>query len=183
LPETTSAWLAIAAAIAAWVGAAISFVNSRTARRSLRLAEAQEVRRRPILTLYLGEGYVRFLDSERVRVYAFVLSISNPSDTNNSVAEFGLQINYVTKQGLRASVVVAASPSLPDEWRTDASALLQAPLKVDAHQTVAGWLPFRVSYDLLGDGSIEDYALVATDTHGNRAAKETVIVREVMDVG
>ena len=176
-------WLAVAAAIAAWVGAALSFVNSRTARRSLRLAEAQEARRRPVLTLYLGEGYVRFLDSERVRVYAFLLSISNRSDTNNSVAEFGLQINYATKQGLRTSIVVPASHSLPDEWRTDASALLQPPLEVDAHQTVAGWLPFRVSYDLLGDGSIEDYVLVATDTHGNRSTKETVIVREVMDVG
>jgi hypothetical protein len=78
LASETPAWFVVAGAIAAWIGAAIAIVNARTARRLLHLAEAQETRRRPILALYLGDGYLRFLDTDRVRLYAFLLLFSGP---------------------------------------------------------------------------------------------------------
>lgn len=151
--------------------------------RSLRLAEAQEARRKPNLSVSLVDGYVRFVDEERLRAYAFLISISNPTDTSNSVTHFGLRVNYATTGGLRTSVVVSAAEVLASSSQGDAQgAVLQAPLKVDAHQTIAGWVPFRVKYDLIGEGLIEDYVIVATDTHGNKALRETVLVREMFHV-
>src|SRR5712671_4565898 len=161
MPSQIPAWISVAAAIAAWIAATISFFNVRTARRSLRLAEAQEERRRPVLTVYLGDGYVRFLTEERARLYAFLLSVGNPSDTNNSVADLALRVNYVTRKGLRTSIEVPRSPSSsPDQWQLDASAILESPTKIDAHQTISGWVQFRIGDDLLGDGIIEDYVIV-----------------------
>lgn len=51
MPEAP-AWVAIAAAAAAWTAASISFLSMRTARRSLRLAEAHEARCKPNLSVY-----------------------------------------------------------------------------------------------------------------------------------
>jgi hypothetical protein len=176
-----SIWLAIAAAAAAWVAAIISFFNVRTARRALRIAQAQEARRKPLLELYLVDGDLRFLHEERARTYAFLLSISNPTDTSNSVAEFGLRINYATKEGVRSSIIVPFDPRVATEADPGGTPL-QPPVKVESHQTVAGWLGFRVAYDLIANGEIEDYVIVATDTHGLKALRETVLVREVIDV-
>jgi hypothetical protein len=84
--ENVSAWIGIASASAAWLALLLSVFNFRTSRKALQLSEKQEERRKPLLVPYLQQGYIWPGPRPNIRVYAFLLSISNRSDNNNAVA-------------------------------------------------------------------------------------------------
>jgi hypothetical protein len=81
----------------------------RTSRKCLRLAEAQDLRRRPTLVAYLADGYCKIDDRERLM--AFSVSLTNPSDSNNGVGLIELQVDYLTETGVQMRIKI---PPLPD---------------------------------------------------------------------
>ena len=175
-------WISIVAALAACRAAVASWWSSRISRRALILAEGQEERRRPKLVLYFMEGYVRIVEApERQRFYAFLLSVSNPSDINNSVAYLDLHLTYLTPRQLRMTVKVPSRASIAERFGDDRTSALSPPFSVNAHQTTAGWTYFRVDKDLLSDTIVDGYRVVATDSHGVQSGVEAVIVREFAD--
>jgi hypothetical protein len=138
----------------------------------------QEARRRPILILYLQRAYLRRLDDERI--YVFLLSVSNPTDSNNAVARFDLRIQYRTASNFLAAVDVPSVSQDDEMFRGDSSSRLEMPIRVDAHHTVAGSLFFRMKEALLGECTVDTYAIVATDSHGERASIETALVQDIV---
>lgn len=173
--------IATVAALAALASAGFAYVVSRQGKRALLLAERQEARRRPSLVLYLSEGYVRHFGGEAAyRLYAFLLSISNPSDIANSVARIDLYVTYTTKQSLRMTIKVECKPFQSVEFG-DAQNSLSTPFALSSHETSAGWAYFRVEEELLNDSVIDGYSVVATDSHGIPTGIESVIVRELED--
>ena len=166
-----------AATVAAWVAAVFAYLTARRSGRALRLAEQQEARRRPVLVLYLHRGYLRRTEEERV--YAFMLSVSNPSDSNNAIAQIDLRIEYRAPSNFLAAVNVPAVPQDDEMLGGDNNhSRLEIPIRVDAHHTVAGWVFFRVKTALLVDCSIDTYIILTTDSHGERVSIETALVRE-----
>jgi hypothetical protein len=174
-----STWPAIASAIAAWLAALLAYRSARTSKRALTIAKRQEQRRQPVLIPYLVEGYVRLVDDEqRFRLYAFLLSVSNPSDTDNAIAQLDLHVTYTTAEGLRMTVEVPANAMLGTAFVSSDSRSLGVPIRVDAHQTTAGWVYFRINESLLERVSIDGYMLVVTDSHGYHASVEPILIRE-----
>jgi hypothetical protein len=168
--------MSLAAAAAAWVAAIVSILNAHRSGRALRLAEQQETRSRPVLVLYLVRGYFRREGEDRI--CKFLLSVSNLSDSDNAVAQIDLRIEYRTTSNFLAAVNVPGV-SLDDEiFGQDNHPHLEIPIRVDAHQTVKGWVLFRVKKALLENCTVDTYVIVATDSHGERASIETVLVQE-----
>lgn len=176
----TSTLATLASATAAWIALVLSIVNARTSRRALRLSEQQEARRKPSLAVYLQEGFVSPSPQRDARIYALLLSVSNKSDNNNSVAEAALHLTY-SKPDTRQLTVkfVATMGVLPPFQRNQAS--LPIPTRIDAHQAISGWYYFCVDDVILNGARVERTVIVLRDTHGNEISAEPLILREYSD--
>lgn len=119
------------------------------------------------------------MKAKRFEVYAFLLSISNPSDSNNALAKVELHITYETP----AHTFVTAQ-ILSSQTRGDAFAelhnfqLLSAPARLDAHQTLTGWILFRVSDAILNGAVVDSYSIVLFDSHQIKTSVEPIMVQE-----
>jgi hypothetical protein len=129
--EFDDAALAITA-IGALIVSAFSLWYSRSA---VRLAEAQDRRKTPLLVPALTESY---FDAPTIggRNYYFLLSVSNPTDSNNALAAIELHLNYLLDGGSVANVKLPALQG----WfgNMDHRPGLAIPLRIPAHDTVAG---------------------------------------------
>lgn len=166
-------------ALAAWAGVFFVYLNARRSARLLRLAEQQEERRRPILVLYFQGGYLRRTDQDRV--YMFMLAVSNPSDSNNSVARIHLRIEYRTPANFLATVDVPNVFQANEEFGGASHAALEIPINVDAHKTIVGRVFFRLNKSLLKDCAVDGYEIIVTDTHDAQTSVETALVQELVD--
>jgi hypothetical protein len=88
LDSSISGWASTASAVAAWLALLLSIINLVS---TLRRENRREQRQRPLLVPYLRDGLVQRLADKSSRVYAFFLSISNRSDSNNSIREIELR--------------------------------------------------------------------------------------------
>jgi hypothetical protein len=174
-------WLiAGASAIAAWLALLLSLLNFRTSRRALRLAEKQDDRRAPSLALYLGEGF--FISQKSGgRVYAFLLSVSNRSDSNNAVASVFLRLTYRASGENDITVNISCETEAPAFFRERNLAMVPLPARIDAHQTSSGWFFFQVSEEILRDSTVERLKVIAIDSHDQQAEIEPLITRELSD--
>jgi hypothetical protein len=175
-------WMPFAAAIAAWVAAIFAYLTDRRSSRVLRLAELQEERRRAGLVLYLMRGYVRRTDENRI--YAFLLSVSNPSDSNNAIAQIDLRIGYRTSSNYLAAVDIPTSSQNDDMFGKTMegynNSCLEIPISVNAHHTAVGWVFFQTKRALFKDCSIDTYTIIATDSHREQSSIETSLVHELV---
>jgi hypothetical protein len=170
----------VASGTAAWIALVLSVINARTSRRALRLSEQQEARRKPSLAVYLQEGFVSPSPQRDARIYALLLSVSNKSDNNNSVAEATLHLTYSKPKTMEFTVkFVATMDVLPPFQRNQAS--LPIPTRIDAHQAISGWYYFCVGDLILNGARVERTIIVLRDTHGNEIAAEPLILREYSD--
>jgi hypothetical protein len=171
-------WAASASAVAAWLALGLSFLSLHSSRKAMRLAEQQEERRRPLLVPYLDDGYVRIGPNGGSRLYAFLLSVSNRSDSNNSVAEVERRLTYTTRADVQMTVKVRSNAQLGGAFGEGAGPPLPKPARVDAHQTALGWCFFRVEEAVLEGSPIERYVVTLVDSHGNESTVKPIMVRE-----
>lgn len=176
-----SLWISTAAAVAAWIAVWFAYVSARTAARAFQLSNSQEERRRPQLVPYLADGYVRRRDRETGRVYAISLSVSNPTDSDNAVARVELQVRYTTQQHVQLTLKLPHDESLRAELNRPDLSTLTPPVRVNAHGTVAGWVFFGLTQAIIGDGVIEGYKVLLTDSHGAVSQVAPIIMRELAD--
>jgi hypothetical protein len=169
-------WWPLASALAAWTAVLVSWKNARTAGRNSRLAEKQELRRRPTLVSYLADGYSEAKDDRRI--LGFSVSISNPSDTNNSIAQIELALSYTTSTGVFMTMKIPSS-GLASTTVGNVK-MLEPPVKVDAHQSVAGWVFFEIKNELIKGCRLDNYILQFQDSHGDVNSLEQVIMRELI---
>jgi|HubBroStandDraft_6_1064221.scaffolds.fasta_scaffold128850_2 hypothetical protein len=172
-------WASVASAIAALVAAVITWRIARATSATLRLAEAQEHRRRPNLTVYLAESFYKA--KQRSRLLGFCVSVSNLSDADDSIAKIELQINYTTSNGMCMALRIPSDAKLVRELGFKESSVLIPPVRIDSHQTVAGWVLFELKEALLEDRKLETYVLLFQDTHGAVSKLEQAIIRERVD--
>jgi hypothetical protein len=176
-----SLWAAIASGVAALISAWFAYVNIRVQKRSLRLSEHEEERHRPHLVPYLIDGYVKFIAHEHLRVYGFSLSISNRSDTDDSVAQIELQLTYKALSGISIAVKTRHDNNLKKVFTGGNMTTLPIPLRIDAHQTIAGWVYFGVKEELFSGSAVDKFAIILTDSHDIVSTVEPIIVRELID--
>jgi hypothetical protein len=179
LQNDPSKFVEVATVGAAWLALVLSVLSFIISRKALLLSEQQEERRKPQLVPYLQDGYVR-RDAEG-RVYAFLLSVSNPTDSDNAVAAVDFQLIYTTKSNVRMTIKVPLHRETAKAFHDGTVLPLAIPLRLDAHQTVSGWAFFRVEDVLLGGAIVEEYTIVLTDSHGMKAQLEPILIREYGD--
>jgi hypothetical protein len=172
-------WTNVTSVVIALAALLVSLCSFIVAFRAFRLAQKQDDRKRPSLVPSLLNGYVQFRETQKVRVYAFLLSVSNPSDSNNSLAKLELHISYRTPAQTLVTAQVPSSQSRGDAYaELPEFSSLSTPARLDAHQTLTGWAVFRVSEAILKDTIIERYSVALFDSHNIKTSVEPIMVQE-----
>ena len=169
-------WASIVAAgtaIAAFVVACMSF---RISSRALRLSEKQERRKEPRLAPRLLDSYFENL-AEGDRVYSFSLSVGNPTDADNAIAQIEMHLRYFIDGAVSMTVKLPLSVVVGNT-ANDALPRLLAPSRIAAHDTVSGWCDFVVKPGILSGHIIDGYQIVLTDSHQAETAVDALVVSE-----
>ena len=157
----------------------LSICSIFISRKALRIQEQQEDRRKPLLVLYLQDGYVRYILGGRV--YAFLLSVSNPMDSDNAIASLDLRLTYKKQDSFQMHIKVRSDSTLDKYFPDRGGNTLLIPSRVDAHQTISGWVFFKVEKAILKETIIEAHKISIVDTHGIEAKIEPSLIREFRD--
>ena len=177
MPTEPTNYADIANAIAAWFALVVSAFSFLVSRQAHRLAEKAEARKSPNLFLYLDKGFSRTEPKQGDKIYAFLISINNRSDADNSVATIELHVTYLSPNKTELTIKVKSDATLLQEFSASGNALMP-PLRIDAHQTVSGWCCFKFDNVILNGGKIEKHVISATDSYGNEAKVEPLIIQE-----
>jgi hypothetical protein len=110
-------------------------------------------------------------------VVAIAITISNPTDIDNSIARAELIVTYHKQEGESIRLSVASTTSSAAKI-SGAGDFLDPPVAVPSHQTVAGVLLFEPSDIILDNGAIDDYSLAIMDSHGESITMTVLIIRE-----
>ncbi len=175
-------WISALALLVSIISVLLSWRSGKTAARALAISESQENRRQPRLGVYLANGYRRI--EPEGELFAVLVSVTNPTDTNNSVARAELQITYLLENDVEAVCRLQHNRALAENASDNAlqaATVLSLPVCVDAHQTVSGWLLFSLENGVIGTGSTDDQKLILEDTHGVETRTGQIIVREWTD--
>src|SRR5262249_17603873 len=154
-------WLSLLALfIAAW-SAFNSWRSRRIATRALAISESQEQRRRPQLVIYQANGYRRYLPERQL--FSFLVSVTNPTDINNSIAHAELQVTYLLDGDITATCRIPHNLSLRETLEAlnaEEVNVFSLPTRIDAHQTVAGWFLFSVDHTLIAGKTIDSQKIL-----------------------
>jgi hypothetical protein len=157
----------------------LSWLSGKRADRALAISEGQEKRRQPQLLVYLVKGYRR-IEPKR-QLFGFLVSVSNPTDINNSVARAELQITYLLENDVEAVCRIQHSQALGEHasgGTAEAATVLALPARIDAHQTMSGWLLFALDDKVIGERTVDGHRLILADTHGISTDTGPIMVRE-----
>ena len=174
--EAIKEWTDIVVAVAAIAALFVSLVSLRLSSRALRLSEKQEERREPKLVPRLVDSHFEDLASGD-RIYSCLLSVGNPADSDNAVAQIEMHLRYFIDGFTLATVKL---PSAGDQRNTKLSRLI-APTRIAAHDTVSGWCSFLVKSAILNGRAVEGYRIVITDSHQGEATVEPLVISEKRD--
>jgi len=169
----------IATAVAAWQALMLSSLGLIVSSKALRVTEQQEKRRKPRLVPNLLDGYVRH--DAHCRVYVFLLSVSNPADSDNAVAALDLRSTYSTKSNFQMTIKIPSHTEFDKAFQCTADNPFAIPVSVHAHQTVPGWAFFRVKQALLDGAIVEGHTIALLDSHGIESQVEPIMIREYGD--
>ena len=174
-------WISALALLVSCGSALISWRSSKNAARALAISETQEKRRQPQLGIYLVNGYRRLVPKRQL--FGFLVSVSNPTDINNSIARAELQITYLLENDVKAVCRIQHNPTLGENTARDAmpATVFSLPLHIDAHNTLSGWLLFALDNDVIREGTIDAHSLILEDTHGVSTNTGPIMVREWTD--
>jgi hypothetical protein len=174
-------WISALALLVACWSAFISWRSGKNAARALAISESQEKRRQPQLGVYLVNGYRRLVP--RRQLFGFLVSVSNPTDIDNSIARAELQITYLLDADVKAVCRIQHNPALRENIADDPvqATVFSLPVRIDAHQTVSGWFLFGLDNDVIHNGTIDAHSLILEDTHGVSTDTDPIMVREWTD--
>jgi hypothetical protein len=163
------------------IAVGVSLVSLYFSWDAKKLAHLQEKRRSPKLMPSLVQSYVRSSVHPNVHVYAFHLSVSNPTDADNAVSAIDFHLTYVDETGTVTTVKIRAQQTDVANFLSDSASHLASPTRVAAHDTVSGWCYFQIDSDLLRGKNIERHEIVLTDSQGERSSVEPIMIREFRD--
>ena len=171
--------IAALALVVSFFSLLISWRSGKRAARALSISESQEQRRQPRLGIYLVRGYRR--RGANRQLFGFLVSVTNPTDSNNSIARAELQITYLLDHNVSVVGRVPHLEELGKDSLADATGVANVhslPARIDAHQTLSGWFLFALDDRVIGDGTVDSHRLILEDTHGISTDTGPIMVRE-----
>ena len=109
------------------------------------------------------------------------MSVTNPTDINNSIARAELQIAYLLEKDVKTTCRLQHNPAVGESASRNAvqtATIFSLPMRIDAHQTVSGWFLFALDNQVIGKGSVDSHRLILEDTHGVSTSSDPITVRE-----
>lgn len=180
--EPDPPWIAVMSVVIAGIALVLSVLSTRTARRSLRIAERQEARREPRLDLYLHESLVFQRPNPVTRALGFHIQVANPTDSDNSISDAELLILYTIDASVMTVRVRPYSQADPTDSSSSRKSLLRLPSRIPAHDAVSGWLVFHVPDALTSGHRIDRYELSVREVHGQSVSLQTTVIPEDVNV-
>jgi hypothetical protein len=175
-------WFSSSANSIAFASLAIAFVSAVYARRSakiskrsLDLAELQDSRHAPKVNLYLSDAYS--FTSEDHSVIVISITLTNPTDVDNSIIRAELGVSYHRMGGQSIKMKIASLPATSTALTTIADTL-NAPITVPSHQSIAGLLVFEPPSMILKESVVDEYSLILSDSHDKALTRPDITVRE-----
>jgi hypothetical protein len=153
----------------------VSLYFSLTAKR---LADRQEGRRNPRLVPSNGQAFVKIASDSGDRVYAFHISVSNPTDSDNAISAIDLSLTYISPTQTIMTVKLRAQKDDSINFLPSAGTHLSSPTRIAAHDTISGWCYFKVEGAMIAERAIDKYEIVLTDSHQVRSTIEPILVQE-----
>ena len=175
-------WVTATSLVVAIGSAIVSFFSFRNSTRALEISEHQEKRRSPRLQIYFADGYRRLV-SER-QLFGFLVSVSNPTDINNSIARVELQITVLLRDGSKTFLRINHNPEVAqsmEKSKDGAAHVFLLPVRIDAHQTLSGWLLFVLENEMIGEATVDGHRLIVEDTHGLSTDTDSIMVKAWTD--
>jgi hypothetical protein len=172
-------WMSFSALLIAGWSAYNSWRSRRIATRALAISESQEQRRHPQLGIYQANGCRRYLPERQL--FSFLVSVTNPTDINNSIAQAELQVTYLLEGDITATCRIPHNLNLSEILKALSVGgvnVFSLPTCIDAHQTVAGWFLFSVDNALFAGKTIDSHKILLEDSHGICTETEPVVVRD-----
>ena len=166
-------WTDIVVAVMAVAAFIVAVGSFRVSSRALRLSEQQEQRKQPRLVPRLLESHCESME-DGGRFYSFSLSVGNPTDSDNAIAQIEMHLRYFIEGATSMMVKLPLCRRSPDDSR----GRLITPSRVAAHDTVSGWCEFLLKPDFLGGRTIDGYQIVLTDSHQAETSVEALVVSE-----
>jgi hypothetical protein len=176
----SSDWIAVGSLLAAWVAAMMACGSWFVARRSLAFAKEQTLGARPRMVPYLVDGFVASERRTGKRIYAFSVSLSNRSNTDNSLSNTELLLTYFRPNQPTSTLVLAHDAQLGALLNINGGVLSRTE-PVPAHQTIVGWIFCGIDERILDGAAVDSYEVRFTDSHGIQAKLTPVIMRELVD--
>jgi hypothetical protein len=175
-PKTIIAALAL---IVSLCSLAVSGISGVRASRALEISERQEKRRQPSLGVYLARAYRRLMPGKQL--FGFLVSVTNPTDINNSIARAELQITYLINNDVKAICRIPHNHELAGKdgaGEPQEAGVFAVPSRIDAHQTLIGWFLFALDNNVIGEGTVDSHRLLLEDTHDITTDSGPLMVRE-----
>jgi len=172
-------WISIISVVLATWSAFNSWRSRQIATRALAISESQEQRRRPQFGIYLANGFRRHLTNRQL--FGFLISVSNPTDINNSIVKAELRVTYVLDGEIKNTCRVSHDPALAGTVscsNVGTANVFSLPTRIDAHQTLAGWLVFALDHAIISERTIDSHTIILEDSHGVFSETEPLLVRD-----
>jgi len=172
-------WVTLSALVVSLWSAYNSWRARQVATRALGITEIQEARRHPQLNIYLANGYRHYLPERKL--FCFLVSVSNPTDTNNSISKAELQVTYFLTDDIKSTIRFSHDLSLREsvEYSNSNEAnVFSLPVHIDAHKTVAGWFLFSIEHSLIMGKTVDSHKIILEDSHNTPTYSENLVVRD-----
>jgi hypothetical protein len=108
---------------------------------------------------------------------SFSLSVGNPTDSDNAIAQIEMHLRYLIEDAALMTVKLPPSVGTCDPAK-DSRRWLTTPARVAAHDTVSGWCDFVVKPGILNGRPIDGYQIVLTDSHQAETSVDALVVSE-----
>jgi hypothetical protein len=168
-------WTDIVVAVMAVAAFIVAVGSFRVSSRALRLSEQQEQRKQPRLVPRLLDSHFESL-TEGGRVYSFSLSVGNPTDSDNAIAQIEMHLRYLIDGDV--SMTVKLPPSVAICVSASDHPRLITPSRIAAHDTASGWCDFVLKPSFLSGRTIDGYQIVLTDSHQAETSVDALVVSE-----
>jgi len=175
-------WIAVLSLTVAIASAVVSWLSFRSSRRALAISERQEKRHEPSLGIYYAHGYRQVVPQRQL--FGFFVSVSNPTDIDNSIVRAEIQITCLLQGGAKTILKLEHNPAVGQGTGTHGAGtahVFSLPARIDAHQTLSGWLLYAVDNEVIREGTIDSHRLILEDTHGLSTSTDPIMARAWTD--
>lgn len=177
--QTVSQWLPLASLIIALIALLLSFLSSRTAKKSYALSVEQERRNKPSLELYIVDSYIHPAIPPTPRIFVFQVTVTNTSDAPNSLREIQLVIEHGKDRGIISTVAIPHNPDLLTHLQTKHYNPVSTPCPIGQRSVLGGVAVFSVPDDFTKSSVVESYTVEVIDAFGLKARREAILLKEV----